>query len=132
MIVGVKAGYEADVYFEEVKENLQTRGGFTNVLKGGVKRHGELWVIWLEPLFPEFYKYGIVLFLATFFLRGWLGLWTVLFYIICGLMVLSGVFWSRYFYQFIIGVALRRKHPGVSPVFFSSQRVLQEVLYGTR
>lgn len=133
MFTGVKVT-GCDEYFTDMQQRMINPRGMGVTLTGKVwKIKGYGWVVKAEPNIPEFWKYGLVTLVGSYFLFDIIGMWGLIAFIPSLIMIPTGLFWSRPFYEFIIKKGLNKKYGKRNRhiVFVHGENLLELVLNGT-
>lgn len=110
----IVAGDGLEGYFSEVRGKLYDAPNLLMFLiEGEVKKqYGAAWFVRVEPRLIKIYWAAPFVALMGLFFQTW---GFVLFEVIASLMALTVVFWNRYFYAFVVWLALRKR--GLKGVF---------------
>lgn len=94
---------------QESNKRLQIKNLIKNPFIGKIilvpYTRGRHYLVDMQPVYPEFYKWGILLFIISFVISGYsISLW-----LLPGIVVYSiGFFWSKYFIYLMLRVGLHR------------------------
>jgi len=130
LIINTRKDLKALKFFSMTKKRLAEKNLIRNPFKGTLKvfvNNNSLFIpMEMSPLYPMFYPYGLLLFMAALFITGftwWCAPGIIIFF--------TGIFYSKYFFYLMMRIGLRKQGYKGYIKLLRNQEAVRRLLYGT-